>query len=88
MPANSDAIAALTALRASGFKVNADWEKAHEIAQAHEGEPLFDAIHAMLHRIEGDHGNAAYWDRRAGTAFGGAGFDSELTALHALAIRD
>ena len=81
MPADSEAEIALQALKASGFAVNAQWEKAHDVAQAHEGEPVFDAIHAFCHRIEGDHGNAGYWDRRAGTAFGGSGHAAEFEAL-------
>ncbi len=85
MPAETDADAALAALRKSGFKVNAAWHDAHRIAQAHEGEKLFDAIHAALHRIEGDPGNAAYWDRRAGTDLGKNGPAAELAALEDLA---
>ena len=42
------------------------WDEAHEIAQAHEGEPLFDWLHAVLHKVEGDAGNARYWYHRAG----------------------
>jgi len=42
------------------------WDEAHAIAQAHEGEPLFDWLHAVLHKLEGDAGNARYWYRRAG----------------------
>lgn len=41
------------------------WEAAHEIAQSMEGDPDHDLLHAMVHRREGDHGNAGYW-------FGGA----------------
>jgi hypothetical protein len=42
-----------------------NWQRAHEIAQditTNDGS----WIHAYLHRKEGDHGNAAYWYRRAG----------------------
>ncbi|MEM1058211.1 MAG: hypothetical protein AAGK14_03105 [Verrucomicrobiota bacterium] len=42
-----------------------DWEGAHQIAQdagGHDG----DWVHAYLHRVEGDEGNAAYWYARAG----------------------
>lgn len=41
-----------------------NWERAHELAQAQHGE---DGawVHAWLHRIEGDLGNAEYWYRRA-----------------------
>lgn len=81
MPAQSDAEKALDLIAQSGFEMNAQCEQAHEIAQAHEGEPLFDAIHALVHRIEGDHANAAYWDRRAGTNYGGAGLEKELAAI-------
>ena len=42
------------------------WDDAHGIAQAHEGQPLADWLHAVLHKIEGDAGNARYWYRRAG----------------------
>lgn len=43
-----------------------DWDGAHAIAQRHEGEPLADWLHAVLHRIEGDDGNARSWYREAG----------------------
>jgi hypothetical protein len=85
MPDRSDAKEAIALIRESGFRTGTAWERAHEIAQAHEGEALFDAIHALLHRIEGDTGNAAYWDRRAGTSFGKLGFEGELAALDDMA---
>ena len=88
MPAETDAKRALDLIEASGFSMNADCEAAHEIAQAHEGEKLFDAIHALVHRIEGDTWNASYWDRRAGTDLGGEGHAAELTRLRALADSD
>ena len=74
-------------VRAAGFRIGAEWTAAHEIAQAHEGERLFDALHALLHRIEGDSFNASYWDRRAGTDFGGKGHEAELEALVDLAAK-
>ncbi len=43
-----------------------DWHGAHEIAQRHEGDARADWIHAVLHRLEGDLGNARYWYRRCG----------------------
>ena len=41
-----------------------DWENAHRIAQ---NEPSNDGswVHAYLHRVEGDLGNASYWYRSA-----------------------
>jgi hypothetical protein len=42
-----------------------DWDAAHGIVQ---NEDTRDAawVHAYLHRVEGDLGNAGYWYRRAG----------------------
>ena len=41
------------------------WEEAHEIAQEiHTADGSW--IHALLHLIEGDTGNAGYWYARAG----------------------
>ena len=81
----SEAYRALGLIENSGFKMDANCEAAHEIAQAHEGEAIFDAIHALVHRIEGDTSNAAYWDRRAGTDFGGQGLAAELAELKRMA---
>jgi hypothetical protein len=57
---------ALDLLKAGGFAIGPEWDKAHEIAQAKEGEPDHDWLHALCHRIEGDDGNADYWYRRSG----------------------
>ena len=42
-----------------------DWDQAHRIVQDDNGR---DAawVHAYLHRVEGDLGNAGYWYRQAG----------------------
>jgi hypothetical protein len=53
----------LEAVRRAG---EGDWRAAHEIVQRHEGDARADWIHAVLHRIEGDLGNAEYWYRRCG----------------------
>ena len=52
----------LTALWYAG---KGDWERAHNIAQ---DIPTRDGswVHAYLHRVEGDQGNAGYWYNRAG----------------------
>ena len=52
-------------LRALWWEAKGDWKKAHETAQADEGE-RGAWVHAYLHRVEGDLGNATYWYRRAG----------------------
>jgi hypothetical protein len=51
-------------LAALWWAAKGDWTKAHEIVQDDEG---VDAawVHAYLHRVEGDLGNAGYWYRRA-----------------------
>lgn len=45
-----------------------DWNKAHQIVQDIETEQA-SAIHAYLHRQEGDESNARYWYGRAGRSF-------------------
>ncbi len=41
-----------------------DWDKAHRMIQDID-TPDAAWIHAYLHRVEGDIGNAGYWYRRA-----------------------
>jgi hypothetical protein len=59
-------VARLDGCAEAGFQTDADWEAAHDLCQAHEGQALFDWAHAICHRIEGDEGNARYWYNRAG----------------------
>lgn len=47
------------------YAYRGEWDAAHRLAQQAEGDPDHDWVHAHLHRIEGDLGNAAYWYRRA-----------------------
>lgn len=42
-----------------------EWDMAHEMVQPYS-DSLACLIHAYLHRVEGDLGNADYWYRRAG----------------------
>lgn len=42
-----------------------DWDGAHDIVQS-RSDPAACRVHALLHRIEGDLGNAGYWYRMAG----------------------
>ena len=55
-------------LLALWHEAKGDWAGAHEILQ--NDDSLNGAwVHAYLHRVEGDAGNAAYWYRRAGKPF-------------------
>ncbi len=53
------------ALEALWWAAKGDWDAAHRLVQ---DDPGADAalVHAHLHRVEGDLGNAGYWYRRAG----------------------
>ena len=51
-------------LRALWFDRNGKWSKAHEEIQ-NEGNPQSAAVHAYLHRKEGDMWNARYWYKTA-----------------------
>lgn len=54
-----------------------EWERAHNIAQEIETR-MGSWLHAHLHLIEGDVGNAGYWYQRAGKlARGKAEIDAE-----------
>src|SRR3984885_3018847 len=51
-------------LAALWWAAKGNWDQAHKIAQDEAGA---DAawVHAYLHRVEGDLGNAGYWYRQA-----------------------
>ncbi|MGD9668176.1 MAG: hypothetical protein AB7U75_03865 [Hyphomicrobiaceae bacterium] len=40
------------------------WDAAHAIVQLHEDSPVACWLHAVLHKIAGDSGNARYWYAR------------------------
>ena len=52
-------------LAALWWAAKGNWDQAHRIVQ---DETSADAawVHAYLHRVEGDLGNAGYWYRQAG----------------------
>ena len=53
-------------LQAIDFAAAGQWNAAHQIVQGYEADPTTAWIHAVLHKIEGDHDNSRYWYRRAG----------------------
>jgi hypothetical protein len=63
-------------LKALWWAAKGEWDKAHGIVQDEESA---DAawVHAYLHRVEGDLGNAGYWYRRAGKPAAEDSLDAE-----------
>jgi len=53
-------------LQAIDFAGAGQWDVAHELVQQYEMDTMAAWIHAVLHKIEGDHHNSRYWYRRAG----------------------
>ena len=52
-------------LKAIELALAEKWDAAHQIVQQYESDTMAAWIHAVLHKIEGDPGNARYWYRRA-----------------------
>lgn len=59
------------------------WDAAHELIQSLDDREAC-LIHAYLHRIEGDLGNARYWYRRAHEKFPDISPEDEFKRLHAM----
>ena len=73
----SKPLQALWWIRKGEYRVGPEWEEAHVIVQAMEGTFEFDWVHALLHWIEADMGNADYWYRQAGRKRATASVSSE-----------
>ena len=52
-------------LHAVKLALAGEWSAAHNLVQQYEDDAIAAWIHAVLHKIEGDLGNARYWYRRA-----------------------
>lgn len=67
-------------LAALWWQGKGDWQTAHGIVQGASDD---DAawVHAHLHRVEGDLGNAGYWYRRAGRSMATDDIETEWTAI-------
>jgi len=63
-----------------------NWEKAHDLVA---DEPSREAawVHAYLHRVEGDLGNAQYWYGKARQRAATDEFDDEWTAITAALLK-
>jgi hypothetical protein len=73
-------------VRAVWHGLRGEWAEAHAIVQALEDA---DAawVHAWLHRVEGDLGNARYWYRRAGRSVAQGATDHEGRTIAAALLR-
>ncbi len=52
-------------LQSLWYDAAGDWDKAHHLIDSLSGKTAA-AVHAYLHRVEGDNWNANYWYNRAG----------------------
>ena len=67
-------------LAALWWAARGDWDQAHGIVQDEEtSEAAW--VHAYLHRVEGDLGNAGYWYRRAGKPAASGSLEAEWEAI-------
>ena len=67
-------------LRALWVEARGDWDGAHALVQDETGRAAA-AVHAYLHRKEGDVENADYWYERAGAVRPRSGLADEWEAL-------
>ena len=67
-------------LQALWHDAHGDWDRAHALAQKETGRAAA-AVHAYLHRKEGDLGNADYWYQRAGRTRPASRLVTEWSAL-------
>lgn len=62
-----------------------NWEKAHRIVMdAHGRDAAW--VHAYLHRVEGDDGNARYWYTQARRRVANGALDAEWDAIVAALV--
>ena len=67
-------------LAALWWDAKGDWARAHALVDELE-TPEGMAVHAYMHRKEGEAWNADYWYKRAGKQFHRAALDEEWAAL-------
>jgi hypothetical protein len=67
-------------LAALWWAAKGKWDEAHKIVQ---DEAAADAawVHAYLHRVEGDLGNAGYWYRRANKPVAAGSLETEWDVI-------
>ena len=67
-------------LAALWWDAKGDWQQAHELVDDQETRDGM-AVHAYLHRKQGDAPNADYWYRRAGRRFEKLQLEEEWASL-------
>lgn len=67
-------------LQALWHEAHGDWDRAHKLAQSQKGKAAA-AVHAYVHRKEGDLSNADYWYERAGSERPRGPLEKEWEAL-------
>jgi hypothetical protein len=72
-------------LAALWWAANRNWDAAHKIVQD-EDDANSAWVHAYLHRVEGDLGNAGYWYRRAGQPVATGSLETEWDQIVATLI--
>ena len=71
-------------LEAVDLALDGNWQAAHRIVQEHDSDEVAAWIHAVVHRMEGDTGNARYWYRRCERELReGVSTDAELREIEA-----
>jgi hypothetical protein len=73
-------------LRALWWDAKGDWGRAHALVDELETRDGM-AVHAYLHRKEGEESNAEYWYQRAGRGSYRAALEEEWAALAAGLLR-
>ena len=68
------------ALQALWWDGKGDWDKAHRLVMD-EHSKAAAWVHAYLHRVEGDDGNAGYWYRQAQKKPATGALDDEWQAI-------
>ncbi|MFN8757643.1 MAG: hypothetical protein ACK5XA_02445 [Tagaea sp.] len=74
-------------LEALWHAARGQWDAAHKLAQMDEGEADHDWVHAYLHRVEGDSGNARYWYARAKKPAATGSLDEEWARIAEALLR-
>jgi hypothetical protein len=74
-------------LAALWWAAKSNWDAAHKIVQD-EADANSAWVHAYLHRVEGDPGNAGYWYRRAGQPVASGALEAERDQIISALLGD